>query len=64
MTKENTMVATAKEGAALVDGAVDPDAKTRGQQKQIDELNGETTPAAHKVRVMNKVSILDEYSTL
>ncbi|WP_411027129.1 hypothetical protein, partial [Salmonella sp. s54925] len=40
LERDNTMVATAKEGEAFLEGKgkVDEDAKTRGQQKDIEEI--------------------------
>ena len=40
LERDNTMVATAKEGEAFLDakGHVDQDAKTRAQQKEIEEI--------------------------
>ncbi|CAH1775029.1 unnamed protein product [Owenia fusiformis] len=47
MTKDNTMLVTAKEGEALLEasGKPDPDAKTRGEQKKIDEIQAEEAEA-------------------
>lgn len=47
--KHTTMMNTVKEGESLLDGQVDPDAKTRSQQHQIDEANDEA-PKVAKVR--------------
>ncbi|XP_028393897.1 uncharacterized protein LOC114518155 [Dendronephthya gigantea] len=40
LERDNTMVATAKEGEAFLEakGGVDEDAKTRGQQKEIEDI--------------------------
>lgn len=43
LERDNTMVATAKEGEAFLEakGKVDEDAKTRAQQKEIEEITAE-----------------------
>jgi len=47
MAKHTTMKGTAKEANALLDdaGRPDEDALTRGQQKQIEDINAEKAPA-------------------
>lgn len=50
------MAATVAEAEALVGDAVDPDAKTRAQQKHIDEAN-EQVPPVKQVRVLRTLRL-------
>jgi len=50
LKRDSTMVVTAREGEAFLEscGKIDEDAKTRGQQKEIDAITEEVSPSKLK----------------
>lgn len=61
LCKHTTMNETCKEGVDIIDrmgGAVDCDAKTRAQQKHIDDASNGDTPKVSKVYLNKKLKFI------
>ncbi|CAB4013835.1 Hypothetical predicted protein, partial [Paramuricea clavata] len=65
LERDNTMVATAKEGEAFLEakGQVDEDAKTRAQQKEIEEITSTEEQSRLFQSLFYYISVLPVWAT-